>query len=233
MHNWVRFLAPRKEKVMFSNGNIDLFYAFLAIHKAAKDRGILFTLDIMYLQKIFDRYNEPWRRYHTLAHIDDGCRKILALWDTIEDSVSTMLAWIHHDIVFLTTTSQGENEERSAQIVEALHGKVNQDVIKRAAAIIRATNGHLLPDTFCGNMGDLALVLDVDLSSFGNPHDKFVADGELIREELDLTPEEWRVGRSNFANMLLTRPSVFKTKHFAQLEEQARKNLRWAVNQSS
>ncbi len=218
---------------MSTNMSTTLFGAFVVTQKEAKRRGLQFELDLTYVQKLIDAYSEPWRRYHTLAHIEDGCKKLLALWDELDDPVSTMFAWLHHDIVYLTTVNQGENEERSAQVVEALADKVDAIVIKRAAAIIRATNGHLLPDKFPGNMNDLAVVLDVDLSGFGDVRKDFIETGELLREEFGLDEEAWSVGRGKFAEMLLSRPKVFKTKHFAHLEPLAQDNLKWAIAQAS
>ena len=203
--------------------------AFTATRNTAQKHGLLFPGNLEFLVKhVIDRYSERWRHFHDIRHIADGAEKILGLWPTLSDQASVMTAWLFHDVVF-TPGANGQNEECSAQYLEGLYEHIDTRVIRRAAPIIRATTTHLLPEEYCGDMQDLATVLDIDLSGLANRRDHFIADGENIRNEPGISNEDWVVGRAKFAEMLLAREKIFHTKHFAHCEEPARENLEWAI----
>ena len=173
-------------------------------------------------QRLVDGYNEPQRRYHTLAHIDhclsmfDQCKSLAINPDALEIAV-----WFH-DIIFIP--GQPDNEALSAELYRDLSAGVHTDQFRELVdKLIMATlhDGSSLDDN------DAAYMVDIDLSSFGLPWEDFLRDSRHLREEsTELSDADYSRKQGAFRSCLLARPHFFQTDFFRQhYEQQARDNL--------
>jgi predicted metal-dependent HD superfamily phosphohydrolase len=171
---------------------------------------------------IFERlraaYAEPHRAYHNAHHIDACLR-----WaDEVGANDEVEAALWFHDAVY--DTRARDNEEKSAELVlESLRGAEGAG---RIAAHVRATKSHqsTSPDT--------ALVLDIDLSILGADEETYARFEQQIREEYSwVDPAAYAAGRSAVLSGFLARERIYVTDDFRdRLEEQARRNLEWALS---
>ncbi|RYF29127.1 MAG: hypothetical protein EOO17_02560 [Chloroflexi bacterium] len=150
-----------------------------------------------------DRYDEPWRHYHNFEHP-------LELFDTIEQYRSqiqrpTVLGWValYHDAVYEPTAPHGQNEERSAQLAEAMLPSVlDSNTVDTVAAYIRATADHKVSDSD----EDLDFFLDADLAILGAPSDRYDRYAADVRAEYSHVPDSLYVpARITILNELATR----------------------------
>ena len=173
-------------------------------------------------QHLVDGYNEPQRRYHTLAHIDhclsmfDQCKSLAVNPDALEIAV-----WFH-DAIFVP--GKPDNEALSAELYLDLSAGVHSDDFRELVdRLIMATlhDGRALEDSDAGYM------VDIDLSSFGLPWEDFLRDSQHLREEsVELSDADYFRKQGAFRACLLARPHFFKTDFFRQrYEQQARDNL--------
>ena len=173
-------------------------------------------------QRLVNGYNEPLRRYHTLAHIDhclsmfDHCKSLASNPDALEIAV-----WFH-DVIF--EPGKSDNEARSAELYEELSAGVQADEFRALVGrLIMATlhNECSLDDNDAGYM------VDIDLSSFGLPWKDFLRDSRRLREEsVQLSDADYFRKQGEFRSCLLARPRFYQTDFFRQrYEQQARDNL--------
>jgi predicted metal-dependent HD superfamily phosphohydrolase len=173
-------------------------------------------------QRLVDGYNEPQRRYHTLAHIDhclsmfDQCKSLAINPDALEIAV-----WFH-DAIFVP--GKPDNEALSAELYRDLSAGVHTDEFRELVdKLIMATlhNESPLDDS------DAAYMVDIDLSSFGLPWEDFLRDSRHLREEsAELSDADYSRKQGAFRACLFARPHFFQTDFFRQLyEQQARDNL--------
>jgi predicted metal-dependent HD superfamily phosphohydrolase len=173
-------------------------------------------------QRLVNGYNEPLRRYHTLAHIDhclsmfDQCKSLATNPDALEIAV-----WFH-DVIF--EPGKSDNEALSAELYEELSEGVHADEFRALVGrLIMATlhNERSLDDSDAGYM------VDIYLSSFGLPWEDFLRDSRRLREEsVQLDDAEYHRKQGEFRSCLLARPHFYQTDFFRQrYEQQARDNL--------
>ena len=219
---------------MLSETTEYLISAYCGIYARIKRVSPDFQGKLMDLQCYMDRYAEPWRYQHTSEHIVSGLRKLYPLESQFSDPVTVLVAWLYHDIIWAPKCEH--NEWCSAEFAqkELMRLKAYGVDIKAVYQMIIATHDHVILQDFCGNRSDLAILLDVDLSDLGAPHEEFMATGELIRKEFGMyTRKEFTDGRAAFAQSFLNRDKIFMSTHFEHLEDQAQKNLTWAVAQAT
>jgi predicted metal-dependent HD superfamily phosphohydrolase len=167
------------------------------------------------------RYSESHRRYHTPAHIAH-CLKLFDLSrhkmdepDTVEMSI-----WFH-DVIYDAKAS--DNEERSAKYFSQTCGQdIDGQLQSKVRDLIIATIHKELPLTPDGKY-----MVDIDLSSFGLPWDKFFQDSEAVREEFShLNDAEFYSAQKKFLESLLAREHFCFTEFFRQRHEKtARENI--------
>lgn len=173
-------------------------------------------------QRIVDGYREPWRYYHTLAHIEqclvmfEQCKSLTSNPDALELAV-----WFH-DVVF--EPGKPDNEKRSAELYLQLSEAVHDDSIRGLVErLIMATlhDGSSLQDD------DGVYMVDIDLSSFGLSWDDFLSDSQHLRlEDSRLSDAEYYRKKSSFQTCLLAKERFYRSDYFFErLETQARANL--------
>lgn len=181
-------------------------------------------------------YTEDHRYYHDLTHIEH-CLSIL---DTFENSVHTKylnlieFALWFHDVVYNTKSSR--NEEDSAEVARNAMGFLNCDTLFKAQVVrmIHLTkhagvnnNDDIMPLTYAEQ-----LFLDIDLSILGAEESKFNEYDKNIRREYSWVSDNvYNQKRPEILSSFLQRENIFQTIEMrSKFEEQARKNLRNAID---
>jgi predicted metal-dependent HD superfamily phosphohydrolase len=167
------------------------------------------------------RYQEPHRHYHTLAHLSH----CLGAMDTgngqiVEADATEMAIWFH-DVIY--EYGAKNNEDLSAVTFRELaEPHMAADFIDRVCELIDATK-------HTGNAPDrgAAYMVDIDLSGFGLPWEGYLADSDALRLEApDVSDERYYQGKLRFLNGLQQWPCLFQTEFFRdRLESTAQANI--------
>lgn len=174
--------------------------------------------------RLRDAYAEPWRRYHTLAHVEACLAELGAVPDLTEDErrlLEQAIWW--HDAVYDPTRS--DNEERSAELAlgDLLEDGVSAAEAAEVARLVRLTKGH------AAEPGDRlgALLVSIDLSILGQPPEAYQAYADAVRAEYGFVPDEaYRAGRAAVLRRFLDAPEIFADPAFrTRYERQARENI--------
>lgn len=176
------------------------------------------------LQEVLARYDEPWRFFHTRAHVHDMFR--LAQLHELELSVEQVLAILFHDAVCIPGAPEGQNERQSMLLAQAYKGRIGTHDIDWA------TVGRLIDETAQAvpSCELSATVVDLDLATLGDDAVHFCASDEKVWLENRhlLSPLEARkdfdTRRLRYLLGLASRGPLF-TGPLIDLEEQARNNL--------
>lgn len=184
-------------------------------------------LDQATIDRLTALYTAPDRHYHSIRHIEDLLRLADAHGDLLHDRDAVAAAIWFHDAIL--DTRRKDNEERSASLAaDWLGPTVAPDRLAAIEAMILATASHVVPTDLDADVrGDVAAMLDMDLSILGAAPDAFDAYEAQVRREYDWVPEDaWRGGRAAVLKGFLDRPAIFRTKRFHALyETQARANI--------
>ncbi|MDF3300450.1 HD domain-containing protein [Streptomyces tropicalis] len=176
-----------------------------------------------YADRLLARWQEPQRRYHTLAHLTAVLDHVDALERYAADPDAVRLAAWFHDAVYLPDRS--ENEERSARLAERAlpEAGVGPDRTAEVARLVRLTVTH---DPAAGDR-DGQVLCDADLAVLAAPPARYAAYAADVRAEYHFVPEDaFREGRAAVLRQLLDLPHLFRTPHGrGQWEERARRNL--------
>ncbi|MEU1009540.1 hypothetical protein [Streptomyces sp. NPDC005890] len=176
-----------------------------------------------YADDLLARWQEPQRRYHTVAHLT----AVLDHVDTLEEyaadaDVVRLAAWFH-DAVYHPERS--ENEERSARLAERALPEAGVPDAKTAevARLVRLTVTHDPAD----DDRDGQVLCDADLAVLAAPPSAYAAYTAEVREEYHFVPSEaFRQGRSAVLRQLLDLPRLFRTPYGREhWEATARYNL--------
>jgi predicted metal-dependent HD superfamily phosphohydrolase len=166
-------------------------------------------------QALRSRYAEPWRHYHTIAHIDamEGhLRDAIAAGVDVHDlpACRSFIWW--HDAIYEPEAPHGSNETRSAELCRSEMAATGEDpkVIAQAVAMIEATARHVPPARDVAP--DAPLMLDIDLSVLGAPRGSYRDYAEAIRREYaHVADAPYREGRANILQGFLARPDIYLT----------------------
>lgn len=168
-----------------------------------------------------ERYSEGHRRYHTPAHIAH-CLKFFDLArDNIDEPDAVEMSIWFHDIIYDARAS--DNEEKSAKhFVKVCGDDIDERFRSKVHDLIIVTIHKELPLT-----SDEKFMVDIDLSSFGLPWDKFLKDSEAVREEFrHMSDEEFYPTQKQFLESLVARKYFCFTEFFRDRhEKQARQNI--------
>ncbi|MDR3079478.1 MAG: hypothetical protein LBV60_00865 [Streptomyces sp.] len=179
---------------------------------------------VPYADHLLARWQEPQRRYHTLAHLTAVLDHIDVLAEYAADPDAVRLAAWFHDAVHLPERS--ENEERSARLAERAlpEAGVPEDTTAEVARLVRLTVTHA-PEPGDANG---AVLCDADLAVLAAPAETYVTYTAAVREEYGFVPDDaFRTARADLLRQLLGRRRMFRTPHGErEWEEPARRNLR-------
>ncbi|WP_405881495.1 hypothetical protein OG762_24750 [Streptomyces sp. NBC_01136] len=177
-----------------------------------------------YADNLLARWQEPRRRYHTLAHLTAVLDHIDVLEKYADDPDLVRLAAWFHDAVYLPDRS--ENEERSARLAERAlpEAGVPEEGTAEVGRLVRLTVTHAPAD---GDRNGQVLC-DADLAILASPPDTYAAYAAAVREEYAFVPDAaFREGRAAVLRQLLDLPVLFRTPYGTrEWEERARENIR-------
>lgn len=172
------------------------------------------------------RYAEPWRKYHTLQHLQECLASF--------ESVATLAArpaevaaglWFHDAVYEL---QRSDNEEQSAHLAARMLSKagIAPDAVARIEQLVLATKHTAVPTE-----PDAQLLVDIDLSILGAHEARFAEYERQIREEYSFVPQDvFREKRRAILKSFLERPRIYGTPHFhGLLDQPARANLARAI----
>ncbi|MEU7210011.1 hypothetical protein AB0B06_16525 [Streptomyces sp. NPDC044989] len=176
-----------------------------------------------YADNLLARWQEPQRRYHTLAHLTAVLDHVDVLAEHADDvDVVRLAAWFH-DAVYLPERS--ENEERSARLAERAlpEAGVLAERTAEVARLVRLTVTHAP----AGDDRDGQVLCDADLAILASPPSAYAAYTAAVREEYHFVPNAaFRAGRAAILRQLLGLPALFHTPHGQrEWEATARHNL--------
>ncbi|MDX2098810.1 MAG: hypothetical protein SFW36_13625 [Leptolyngbyaceae cyanobacterium bins.59] len=174
------------------------------------------------------KYGEPHRKYHSLQHLSECLSLFASVQDLPTYPFEVEVALWFHDAIY--EVERSDNEERSAEWARtaALKSGVVLAVADRIHNLIRATKHTGIPRKL-----DEQLLVDIDLAILGASQPRFAEYEHQIREEYAHVPEGlFRQKRHAILRSFLERERIYNTPHFyAIFEEQARSNLRIAIEQ--
>lgn len=184
-----------------------------------------------YADRLIARWQEPQRRYHTLAHLTAVLDRVDELADHADDPDVVRLAAWFHDAVYLPDRS--ENEERSARLAERALPEAGVSAAKteEVARLVRLTVTHDPAD----DDRDGQVLCDADLAVLASAPSAYAAYTAAIREEYQFVPNDaFREGRADILRRLLGLRSVFRTPYGQEhWEATARYNLRGELDMLS
>lgn len=178
---------------------------------------------VPYADNLLRRWQEPQRRYHTLAHLTAVLDHVDVLEEYADDPDAVRLAAWFHDAVYRPERS--ENEERSARLAERAlpEAGVSDGKTAEVARLVRLTVTH---DPADGDRNGQVLC-DADLAILAAPPSAYAAYTAAVREEYHFIPgAAFREGRAAVLRRLLALPALFRTPYGAEhWEAAARHNL--------
>ena len=177
-----------------------------------------------------NRYNEPWRHYHTARHLAEVANYLLDTIDSLHNPRATLWAAVDHDIVYVPQASSGANEELSAQLSEQrLDGLLPEDEIATIGSYIRHTADH----SWDSQDTDLALLLDADLKILGAEPSVFDEyDKNIGLEYSHFDPVQYKLGRAGVLQTFYDKDRLFLTDTaHTQFEAKAKENLKRKISE--
>ena len=167
-------------------------------------------------------YQESHRRYHTPEHVEHCLEQFDAAREHLDAPDAVELAVWYHDVIY--DVKSRENELESARLFQRrARDRVPGDQVDEVVALIMVTvHTRIAPETT-----DQAFMVDIDLSSFGLPWDRFITDSIAVRDEFaHLSDAEFFPKQRDFLRSLLARDSFCYTEFFRRRhEQQARRNI--------
>jgi len=184
---------------------------------------------------LVDRYAEPHRRYHNLAHIqaclttfDEVLQSHIELAEAERFQLETTF-WFH-DVVYdpKANDNEAQSAERAADFLLPLDLDPSQvEEIKR---LIRLTKHPATPVA----EGE-KLLLDIDLQILGASPPDYLDYQNQIRAEYGHVPDQaYQRGRAQVLLAFLDQPQIFHSQIFYESREaQARENILREIDQLS
>jgi len=179
---------------------------------------------LLLLDELLADYSEPKRSYHTVEHIASLLRQLDDHGRAVVDRDAVVLAMLFHDVIY--DPLRHDNEERSAALARERLASVGlpDQLVAKVERYIQATKHRQDLDT---DDADLALLLDLDLSTLAAEPAEYRLYADAIRREYEEVPDEqYRSGRRRVLEGFLARGRIYQTDRLrARWEERARANI--------
>ena len=172
-------------------------------------------------KRVCDHYQEPHRHYHTPEHILHCLQQFDEVKSRLQNPDAVELAIWFHDVIYQPKAK--DNELRSAQLFEQLSkGELDAEIREQVYQLIMVTVHPSEPMT-----GDQQYMVDIDLSSFGLPRQRFDRDSRSVRDEFNhMSDADYYLSQQRFLQSLLNREYFFFTPEFrGRKEASARENI--------
>jgi predicted metal-dependent HD superfamily phosphohydrolase len=160
-------------------------------------------------ERLLASYSEPQRHYHTGQHLNECLHEFNEARALCMDALLVELAIWFHDVVYDPRAQ--DNEERSAGLAaECLRfAKAGDEICLVVTGLVLATKHHVAATP------DQALLIDVDLSIFGKPANRYEEYERQIREEYAWVPARvFAEKRAEVLQRFLDRPRIYTSEHF-------------------
>ncbi len=171
---------------------------------------------------LFERYAEPHRRYHDLAHVRQVVRDAAALTAGHDRAVVVLAAWAH-DVVYDGVPGADERASAAWARRHLTAAGVAEDHVERVESLVLATIEHDAPP------GDhlAEALLDADLAVLAAPPAEYERYRVAVRAEYaDVDDAAWRAGRRAVLTGLLAKEPLYRGERARQRwEAAARRNL--------
>lgn len=177
----------------------------------------------------FGRVLSSWRsigrHYHTAAHLAACLFELDRVRELARRPAEVEWALWYHDAIYRPW--RRDNEVRSATWAARVLATDAATSAARVFEAIEATR-HIAPDSSNSNsVGDVSLVLDIDLAILGAPEPVYDVFEQQIRREYWFVPRlKYLAARRAILSRLLSRPRIYYFEYFRdRYETQARHNL--------
>ncbi|MEO8888956.1 MAG: hypothetical protein ABI301_01375 [Jatrophihabitantaceae bacterium] len=173
------------------------------------------------------RYAEPHRSYHTLAHVEAVLRDAAWLEDRLgldaDERALVDIAACAHDVVYAGRSGEDERASASWARRRLAECGVAEQHVETVARLVLATIDHRATD------GDhpAAVLLDADLAVLGSSAGDYARYVLAVRREYAAVPaDQWRIGRAAVLTGLLAHPQLFHSAPArSRWADAARRNL--------
>lgn len=163
-------------------------------------------------QQLITAYNETQRIYHSQQHIEDCLKLFDHIKTELNNPDAVELAIWYHDAVYQLNAN--DNEQLSAN----LFMQHSEGVFE--AALRHQVYEHILATLHDGSAmldHDSKYMVDIDLSSFSMPWEKFIQDSQNVRKEMQHIPdEEFYPKQCAFQQSLLRHGRFYQSDYFYQ-----------------
>ena len=162
-------------------------------------------------RRLFIRYTEAHRAYHTLAHIQHCLREFDAARSLSIDPDTLEMALWYHDAVYDPRAK--DNEEASVRLFLQMadYARLSGDFRNTVSRLIMATAQHRSAE----RGRDVDLLLDIDLSILGQERKVFNEYERGIRKEYAFIPfAEFRAKRADILVGFLQNLPIYRTDFF-------------------
>lgn len=195
--------------------------------------NVLFDI-LMSKAEEYYRHMEKSKFYHNYEHALFVVEMVKKL--TTSPSHALLLAAMYHDAVYIPKAGSDANERCSAALLENIYDKyrrlelrdheVNENIINHATDLIRNTHvtNHLSSIRL---EGDLAILLDADLSSLAVDYLSFRTNqNRIIIENYGIVERDNQKSKEFLKQFLTCREFIYHTDKAREIfESQARKNI--------
>ncbi len=184
-------------------------------------------------EKLYTKYQEPHRAYHTISHIKMCLNELDLVADQAEDPETLELAIWYHDAIYNSHLSTPHDDEgESAELAQAVAKKLlaPSGIGERAGKLIITTKHKEQP-----HGRDAKILNDIDLAILGRSSRLFDIYEEQIRDEYKTVPDSiFAQKRTEILEAFLKRDHIYSTPFFRErYENQARKNLERSIKKLS
>jgi predicted metal-dependent HD superfamily phosphohydrolase len=183
--------------------------------ESARCNGCETTHAEVVLDELLRTYSEPNRQYHSIEHIGSLLRQLEEHGHAVIDGDAVVLAMLFHDVVH--DPLRHDNEKKCAALAGEQLAFLGfpGGVIAKVEQYINATK-HALD--FVTADCDLAVLLDLDLSTLAAAPAEYRGYSQAIRREYAHVPDElYRRGRRRVLEGFLGRQRIYRTDHLHAL----------------
>lgn len=181
---------------------------------------------LVLFHQLREAYGERHRGHHTLTHIAEMLREAENF--PLHDRNAFKAAILYHDFVYNPNNygTDVSNEEASAIACEKILNRygIRNGTAARAMELIRMTEKHEVPE----DDYEAALFMDIDMAVLASNPERYSKYSKGIAREFvpAVGPQAYMEGRTKFLNGLIDSNKIFKTDHYAHLDERVRENAK-------
>ncbi|KDQ63604.1 hypothetical protein JAAARDRAFT_384709 [Jaapia argillacea MUCL 33604] len=187
--------------------------------------------DDVWFKYLEDQYGQPWRRYHTIDHINSMLSLCGRYAANLDDPKAVELAIWFHDVIYDPKATHGDNELKSIEEFNkyAVERQLSVPQKTAVAELIHSTIKHEIPGELTAvSKNDLSYFLDFDLEVLSRDKEAYEIYAAQIRQEYwHYSDEAYGKGRTAVLETFLRRDKAYFTEAFrtAGHETVARWNL--------